>query len=161
MISTATRARASKYRVRPARPDDAQAMADIDGLVNASPWSAAQFESACRPARETSEQALVIDGDDRAVGFVVFSRVLDEGCIHNIAVTPLKQGNGLGRSLLSAALARIEQAGGSRCALEVRASNEAAIALYDKLAFRRDGVRKHYYRTVDGPEDALLMSKQL
>lgn len=42
--------------------------------------------------------------------------------------------------------------------LEVRASNDAAIALYERLDFKRTGVRNNYYEGVD---DALLMEKQL
>jgi ribosomal protein S18 acetylase RimI-like enzyme len=51
--------------------------------------------------------------------------------------------------------------GGRRLLLEVRNSNNAAIALYRKFGFSDDGVRREYYPAADGREDALLMSMQL
>ncbi|MCZ6831549.1 MAG: hypothetical protein O7F73_18545, partial [Gammaproteobacteria bacterium] len=48
-----------------------------------------------------------------------------------------------------------------RCLLEVRCSNGGAIALYRKHGFTEDGVRKNYYPTDGGREDALLMSLNL
>jgi ribosomal-protein-alanine N-acetyltransferase len=42
--------------------------------------------------------------------------------------------------------------------LEVRQSNEAAIALYEKYGFRREGYRQAHYRRDDGYVDAILMA---
>jgi ribosomal-protein-alanine N-acetyltransferase len=39
--------------------------------------------------------------------------------------------------------------------LEVRVSNEGAIALYERLGFRSGGIRRGYY--TDNREDALIM----
>jgi ribosomal-protein-alanine N-acetyltransferase len=151
-----------QWMPRPASPGDALALAALDSLVNPSPWSASQFSEACAPQAEAgTERALVICTDARALGFVVYSRVLDEACIHNIAVHPSRQGCGMGRSLLGAALRRAVGDGANRCYLEVRASNRAARGLYEKLGFRREGVRKNYYTTATGREDALLMSLPL
>lgn len=91
-------------------------------------------------------------------GFVVYSQVLDEASIHNIAVDPDWQGNGLGEFLLSTALARVRGCGACRCFLELRVSNEVARNLYSKLGFVSDGLRKGYYPAATGREDAVLMS---
>ncbi len=48
-----------------------------------------------------------------------------------------------------------------RCFLELRASNEAAHSLYRKFGFQPDGLRKGYYATACGREDAVLMSLAL
>ncbi len=149
-------------QLRPAAPGDGLALAALDRLVNPSPWSEDQFSEACAPRAEAgTERALVIFADAQALGFVVYSRVLDEACIHNIAVHPARQGCGLGRSLLDAALRRAAGEGATRCYLEVRASNKAARGLYEKHGFRLDGLRKNYYTTASGREDALLMSLPL
>jgi ribosomal-protein-alanine N-acetyltransferase len=147
--------------VRPAAPGDALALAALDGLVNPSPWTQSQFAGACSGHADGMERALVAECGGQPEGFVVYSGVLDEVCIHNIAVRPALQGRGLGRLLLTAVLARARDDGARRCFLEVRASNLAARALYDRLGFRPDGVRKNYYPTAAGREDAVLMSMQL
>ena len=147
--------------IRLARPGDAGALAAIDSLVNVRPWSPGQFEGACGGVTEPGETALVVDWKHRAQGFVVFSRVIDEGCIHNIAVHPQCQGGGLGSSLLEAALAELKLGGAICCYLEVRASNAAARALYQKFLFQVDGMRKNYYPAAHAREDAVLMSKRL
>lgn len=146
---------------RQAQPDDAGALAAIDRLVNVSPWSVGQFEAACNGVRDQGENALVVEWMGRVQGFVVFSRVLDESCIHNIAVHPARQGDGLGSTLLNAAQAEMIACGAVRCYLEVRASNTAARALYEKHLFHVDGLRKNYYPAADAREDAVLMSRRL
>lgn len=147
---------------RSARPGDAVALAALERLVNPSPWTESQFNSACSAqAGASTERALLACADRQALGFVVYSLILDEACIHNIAVHPLRQGRGLGRSLLNAALAEAVRRGATRCHLEVRATNQAARGLYEGLGFRLDGVRKNYYPTATGREDALLMSMPL
>ena len=141
-------------------PGDAVALAALDSLVNQSPWTSAQFAGACSAQADSAERALVIDRNGQLAGFVVYSRVLDEVCIHNIAVHPSRQGSGLGQLLLAGALGQARAAGATRCYLEVRASNQAARGLYEKLGFQLDGVRRNYYPTATGREDALLMSRQ-
>lgn len=44
--------------------------------------------------------------------------------------------------------------------LEVRASNAAAIALYESLGFNEATIRRNYYPTTDGREDAIIMRCQ-
>lgn len=147
--------------IRPARPDDASALADIDTQVNINPWSAAQFSAACQGGVDTREWALVVEADNRLHGFIVMAQVLDEAAIYNIAVDPAQQRKGLAQSLLTAALAQVVKSGAMRCVLEVRQSNTAARKLYETNGFALDGLRKNYYPTANGREDALLMSKSL
>jgi ribosomal-protein-alanine N-acetyltransferase len=147
--------------LRPGQPGDAGALALLDSLVNPSPWSANQFAAACAAKPASAERALVVHDGERLLGFVVYSLVQDETCIHNIAVHPSSQGRGLGQLLLAAALAESGRGGAARCYLEVRASNAAARGLYQKLGFQLDGIRKNYYFSAAGREDALLMSLQL
>lgn len=105
---------------------------------------------------------LVAECGGEVCGFVVYSQVLDEGSIINIAVAPACQGRGYGRRALAHALVLMGESGVSRCLLEVRESNHAARALYESEGFTLDGRRPAYYSTEQGArEDALLMSKQL
>ena len=157
--------------LRAAKRGDETALAAIDALVNPSPWTASQFASACAAAG--LERALVAEQGQHIAGFVVYSCVLDEACIHNVAVHPADQRGGLGRGLLRAALQAARGRGACRCCLEVRASNRAARDLYRALGFREDGLRKNYYSGAGqagadqagaglaAREDAVLLSIQL
>ena len=79
------------------------------------------------------------------------------GVMHllNFAVDPPLQGRGIGGFLMDWMLAEAARNGYRRVSLEVRASNESAIALYTSRGFRRVFVRKGYY--TDNDEDALIM----
>lgn len=83
-----------------------------------------------------------------------------------LLVAPEKRRQGLASLLLDQALERTRALQGERMLLEVRASNQAAIDLYQSRGFVQEGRRRGYYplyqpdgRTVQGYEDALLMSK--
>ncbi|MEH6635635.1 MAG: ribosomal protein S18-alanine N-acetyltransferase [Halioglobus sp.] len=147
--------------VRPAQPGDEAVLAEIDGLVNPSAWSETQFQGACDNEKTTAESALVVEQDNEVCGFIIFSQVLDEATIHNLAVYPQRHGQGLGRMLVDRAIQTMLQHGVRRCLLEVRESNEAARGLYGATGFHLDGERKNYYPTVTGREHALLMSREL
>ena len=147
--------------VRSAVSGDATALAALDCLVNTSGWTIDQFADACSAESQSAERALVVDFNGRPSGFVVYSRVLDEVCIHNIAVHPALQCSGFGQLLLAAMLAQARDGGAAYCYLEVRESNLPARRLYERLGFNRDGVRKNYYPTATGREDAVLMSRVL
>ncbi len=52
----------------------------------------------------------------------------------------------------------IDRRTGTTLWLEVRASNAAAIALYEGLGFNEATIRLNYYPTTDGREDAIIMA---
>jgi ribosomal-protein-alanine N-acetyltransferase len=136
-------------------------LAAIDAEVSFNPWTERQFALVCSTTGGYRETALVVEEDEFLHGFVVFSQVLDEGSIHNIAVHPAHHRKGLGRLLLEAAVVELIRADARRCLLEVRRSNKAARRLYEGSGFALDGVRKNYYPKEGGREDALLMSREL
>ena len=88
---------------------------------------------------------------------LVLMMVLDEAHILNISVCRSRQGCGLGRQLLQHLGEVARKAGGSQILLEVRPSNESALALYRKVGFEMIGRRKGYYPACNGREDALVM----
>jgi ribosomal-protein-alanine N-acetyltransferase len=144
---------------RAARREDAPGLHRIEQQVSPNAWSLQRLESLCAG---DSPLVLVMESDTGEVcGFAVIEVVLDEGSIHNIAVAPDSQRRGLGQGLLQEVLTLLRQEGARRCLLEVRASNVAAIALYEKRGFAVDGTRKAYYKTATGREDGLLMSLAL
>lgn len=142
--------------------------ADLDALVHleqacqSHPWSERHFREALRGERS---RVLVLrgphDGSDPARGiaaYCVIESVADEVHLHDLGVDPGLRRRGLGRRLLELALAAARRAGARVAHLEVRAGNEAAIALYRRAGFEPVGLRRGYYSSP--PEDALLLARQ-
>ena len=90
------------------------------------------------------------------VGFVGIWLTLDEAHIVTIAVRESHRGRGIGELLLIAAIELATLNDQDIVTLEVRASNQAAQALYEKYGFKRVGVRHRYYS--DNHEDAVIMT---
>ena len=99
-----------------------------------------------------------LDGETVA-GYVGSQTVLDEADIMNVAVHPEYRRRGIAKALLIELERRLEENGVVTLALEVRASNDPAIRLYEKLGYTLAGVRKNYY--FHPKEDALILKKQL
>jgi ribosomal-protein-alanine N-acetyltransferase len=89
------------------------------------------------------------------LGFVLFWHVVDEIHLLNVAVDPATRRRGVGRALLEAVVAYARDNAAAKILLEVRASNAAAIALYDRLGFVRFAVRERYYP--DGEDGVEMM----
>jgi [ribosomal protein S18]-alanine N-acetyltransferase len=89
------------------------------------------------------------------LGYACFWAILDEAHITIVAVHPNHRRKGLGHLLLYSLLVRACQRGMERATLEVRISNQSAIALYQTYGFKIAGQRKRYYTDTD--EDALIL----
>jgi ribosomal-protein-alanine N-acetyltransferase len=92
------------------------------------------------------------------LGAIVGQCVADQAEVHEVAVPTSARRRGHARALVRSFLAAAEARGAETCFLEVRAGNEAALALYRNLGFDDCGRRKTYY--ADG-EDALVLSRPL
>jgi [ribosomal protein S18]-alanine N-acetyltransferase len=92
---------------------------------------------------------------DAIVGFGCFWSILDEAHITLLGIHPEYQGRGLGQLLLCSLLDRARAIEMKRATLEVRASNDRAIHLYEKHGFTVVGRRKKYYQ--DNDEDGVIM----
>lgn len=128
------------------------AVAQIEQACFAEPWTEEglreELDNACA-------RFLVAEAEDGAVaGYIGCHTVLDEGYIANAAVSPAYRRRGIGRQLVQALLER--SADLAFVTLEVRVSNQAAIALYTDCGFQSVGVRRKFYS--HPTEDALLMT---
>ncbi|WP_145482400.1 ribosomal protein S18-alanine N-acetyltransferase [Yersinia aldovae] len=92
------------------------------------------------------------------VGFAISQIVLDEATLFNIAIDPQHQRQGYGRLLLEYVIEQLGTRDVFALWLEVRASNARAIALYESLGFNEVSVRRNYYPSVNGREDAIMMA---
>ena len=93
------------------------------------------------------------------VGYVCFWIVFEELRMMNLAVAPHVRHRGIGRWLLQQALTMGREQGARRALLEVRVSNQPAVALYEHVGFSRSGARTKYY--TNPIEDAVLMELEL
>lgn len=140
--------------LRVALPDDLPAILEIERSVFSDPWSAESF------APEFSDPYTwfrVVDLGGEVAGYVVARIVARQGEIANIAVSPGRQGGGLGGILLDGALRAAETAECEAVWLEVRVSNAPARQLYTSRGFETIGRRKGYYRAP--VEDALVLRR--
>ncbi len=94
--------------------------------------------------------------DGHAVGYMGMWALSGEGHITNVAVASAHRRHGYAKALIDHFIQIAEKENLEFMTLEVRASNEPAIALYRSFGFERVGVRKKYY---DNKEDALLLTK--
>ena len=101
--------------------------------------------------------------DRQLVGFVFYQILFEQAEILQVAIDPSYQQRGLAVKLLLKSFTHLQLHNKVESVLlEVRASNLAAIKLYEHLDFSLDGRRKRYYPSVDGSrEDALLYTKTL
>ena len=139
------------------KPSDLAAAYAIEQRSHAFPWSEKTFVS----NQGDRYFNLRLDVDGEMAAFAVTQVVLDEATLFNIAVDPAYQRKGLGRQLLEHLISELEKREVFTLWLEVRASNIAAIALYESLGFNEATIRRNYYPTKEGREDAIIMALPL
>lgn len=105
---------------------------------------------------EVARFFVCVDGED-VVGYAGMHLMSGEGYIDNIAVKPSYQRQKIGSALLERLILTASRENAEFISLEVRKSNDAAKALYEKFGFVSVGTRKNFY---DMPtEDAVIMTK--
>ena len=130
-------------------------VAQLEKLCFADPWSEMSIASELQSI--WSYWVVALDGD-QLVGYVGSQSSIDETDIMNIAVHPDWRRRGIAESLIVNLIAELKNRGSHALMLEVRVSNDGAIALYEKLGFHQVGCRKNYYR--NPKEDALILRKE-
>ena len=121
------------------------------------PWSLAIFRD-CIKAGYT---CWVVEISNNIIGYAVYINAVQECHLLNLCVDPKLQGKGFGRKLLAKVLEDAKE-NDARCIfLEVRPSNQHALLLYESEGFNEVGVRKKYYPTQHGREDAVIFAKEL
>ncbi len=136
--------------------EDLKEISKIEEVCINPPWS---YKALCDFSECPTSRILVASFDNTVYGYITYSEVLDEVQIANVSVHPEQRRRGIGENLLKTLYANSKQNGISLITLEVRESNEAAIALYKKCGYREVGRRKKYYTSPI--EDALLMNLNL
>ena len=128
-------------------------LVEIENSCFSRPWSRSGFEAELD--NDTAVFFAAVN-NGKAVGYIGFHTVLDEGYIANIAVEPSLRQKGIGALLLSTAVEYCKENGIAFLSLEVRKSNSSAISLYQKFGFETVGERKRFYS--EPVEDADIMT---
>lgn len=143
------------YQIVPMDRSHLKEMAALERRCFSTPWTEAMLEQELY--QDTASYLVAEDESGRVLGYAGLHVVLDEGYIDNVAVLPDYRRQGIARRLIEV-FCRFGEANLAFLTLEVRASNEAAIALYEHLGFAPVGHRKAYYEKPK--EDAILMTRQ-
>lgn len=143
-----------KLSVRAAMVTDLPGMMTLEKhSATAAHWSAVQYEALFR-VPDSGRVALILQEESDLQGFVIARVVGEEWEVENIAIAASARRRGLGTRLLGEFLDLARAKGAAAVFLEVRESNQAARALYEKWAFLESGRRRRYYK--DPEEDAIL-----
>lgn len=140
--------------IRKAEAKDVLAIEEIEKQCFTVPWS---YESLYQDIVENKLAFYIVAelAAGQICGYVGIWKIFDEGHITNVAVAPEYRRKHIARAMLEALFEVTGQAGIERYTLEVRASNEPAIRLYEGLGFKSEGIRPGYYE--DNGEDAIIM----
>lgn len=137
---------------------DIPAVHGLDILCQGNPWTPGHFRDEL--SRGESGLSLVWQDPGSAIeGYLCVWTVVDELHIGTVGVSPTRRRQGMGRILMESAHEWGASRGAVLAHLEVRAGNEAAIALYAGMNYRRVGIRRGYY--ADNGEDAHLMMREI
>jgi [ribosomal protein S18]-alanine N-acetyltransferase len=138
--------------------DDLDRVVDIESRSYSHPWTRGNFMDSLHNGYQTR---VGVDAFGAVVAYSVVMLGVDEDHLLNVTVDPANQRSGWGGFLLRDVIegARARRAGAVW--LEVRASNHAALQLYERFGFETSGRRRDYYPAAKGREDAVLMSLPL
>ena len=142
--------------IRQMEPLDVKAIAKLEIECFSDPWSENSIAS---ELNNRLSYWLVAEVNGKIVGYIGSQSVLDAADVMNLAVAPKFRRQGIGERLVNTLVSHLQQKGIAFLLLEVRASNESAISLYQQLGFVQVGRRPGYYH--HPREDALIMRKEL
>ena len=151
-----------QVRIRPMRVADLARVMEIEHELRDAPkWSQRAWQAAIDPQAARKRIAVVAEEPEREIvqGFAVASLAALEAELESIGVSPEWQRRGLARRMFLQLKNGLQRAGVRELFLEVRASNRAALELYEALGFAETGRRDRYYD--DPEEDAVLMQLQM
>lgn len=144
------------FSIRRLRREDVADVAELERKIFSDAWSE-------RAILETLDQKqtmlLAAYEDKKMIGYVILYYVLEDGEIARIAVADGYRRQGVATLMLREMAILCRDIGVSKILLDVRESNAAAYAFYERRGFVRDGIRKNFYS--NPVENAILMSLEI
>ena len=147
-----------ELRLAPFTAKDAKALAALHSRCFPRPWKAEDFR---RYADISAYPGLLAWMGSELAGFVIVSVTGDESEILTLGTDSNLRRRGVASALLTRMIENVADLGATAVFLEVGVANEGARALYERHGFVSEAVRKGYYDTPDGPQDAVIMKRTL
>ena len=150
---------AGKLDFAPMSVRDVEEVVRIENDAYPFPWTRGNFLDSLA---NRYDAWVLREVDGRLAGYFLLMSAVDDVHLLNITVRPDLQGQGIGRYLLDKVCALAEAVGIHQILLEVRPSNQHALAVYHHAGFQMIGTRKKYYPAAGSArEDAIVMRLKL
>ncbi|MFP5381781.1 MAG: ribosomal protein S18-alanine N-acetyltransferase [Gammaproteobacteria bacterium] len=146
-----------RHRLRPMDEADLPRIHRIELASYDYPWTPGNFVDSLA----AGYSMWVRESESEVIGYYALMAAAGEAHLLNLTIAPAWRGHGLGRDLLEHCVGSARAHHAENLFLEVRISNEAAIALYRSSGFVDLAVRRNYYPARAGREDALIMRRDL
>ena len=144
--------------LRPMHINDLDAIMQIEPTIYSHPWTRGNFSDSLNSGYSAWVlEDKVLENESEMIGYALMMLVLDEVHLLNLSIAKPQHKQGLGRYLLEHMLKIAKTHKASNMFLEVRPSNVSAIALYENMGFSEISLRRGYYPSEHGREDAVLM----
>ncbi|MGJ7913533.1 ribosomal protein S18-alanine N-acetyltransferase [Neobacillus sp. LXY-1] len=141
------------YTFRFMREEDLDEIMEVEHASFTTPWSREAFLNELY--NNKFAVYLVLEKDNRVIGYCGAWVVIDEAHVTNVAILPDYRGRKLGDAMMRKLISVARDMGARSMTLEVRVTNYVAQSLYRKMGFQNGGIRKNYYS--DNLEDAWVM----
>ncbi len=154
-------AKPMQVSLRPMSMNDLDAIMRIEPTIYSHPWTRGNFSDSLNSGYSAWVLFDSASNKNEIIGYALMMMVLDEAHLLNISVADNYQKQGLGKLLLQHMMDKAREHGAANMFLEVRISNISAIGLYEAIGFNEMAIRRAYYPTKTGREDAVLMGLAL
>ena len=145
------------YNITPMSIDDLVNVYNLEVQSYDFPWT----KEILRDCILYKYDAFTIYFNNLLVGYIIAKISVPETHILNLTINENFRKKGLGKSLIQLIINDSRIRGAEDIILEVRVNNINAIALYEKLDFKKVGKRKNYYESKEGREDAYVLQLKL
>ena len=144
-------------RFAPMSDSDLRDVLAIEEAIYSHPWTRGNFVDSLRAAYQcwTWRQRREL------IGYFILMVAAGEAHLLNLSVAASQQRRGHGSALLTEVMRMSRDRGARKLFLEVRPSNDAGKALYQRFGFQQIAVRPAYYPSSEGREDALVLTLDL
>lgn len=143
--------------IRPMHDLDVPVVVAIERASYQFPWSEGIFRDCLR----VGYVCRVVEVGEEIAGYGIMSIGAGEAHVLNVCVREEYRGRGVARKMLLYLIDRARNAGMYEAFLEVRPSNTTAARLYHSLGFEQVGMRRGYYQSATGREDAAVLRRLL